>query len=115
MKNNGKQLLVFSPQTSGKGLSVSCFHTIKVLKSVLGKGRNVVGRRCQLLHFSLEGGKAWKSLCGDKNSLLTPCFFVFFLSMCTSYFLESSSAAFTVKFFLCCIVERLFFVLLSQV
>lgn len=35
VKNNGKHLLVFSPETSGNGLSVSSFRTIKVLEHVL--------------------------------------------------------------------------------
>lgn len=35
VKNNGKHSLVFSPETSGNGLSVSSFHTIKVLESVM--------------------------------------------------------------------------------
>lgn len=35
VKNNGKHSKVFSPETSGNGLSVSSFHTIKVLESVM--------------------------------------------------------------------------------
>lgn len=49
IKNNGKRLLIFSPETSGNRLCVSSFHTITALESIMW-------RRCQCCVFlSLEG------------------------------------------------------------
>lgn len=73
IKNNGKHLLVFSFEPRGKRLTHSSFHTIRVLEKTVWR----LWQRLQphahtvpeLFFLQTEGGKAWKSLCGDGRNI----------------------------------------------
>lgn len=74
VKNDGKHSPVFSPETSGNGLSVSSFHTIKVLESVIQRSWQRLEPGVEMVPVVLfllktGGGEAWKSLSGAESNI----------------------------------------------